>query len=649
MNIQILDSFLREHIKTKAQPNEISKMLSLSSVSVEKIEKSGDDFLYDIEVTTNRVDLMSVTGIARELSTVLNQNGIKAKFIEKKQIPIKTGTNNLLDIKIDKTLVNRVSAVIMDVKVGTSPKFMIDRLEKSGIRSLNNLIDITNYIMREMGHPAHVFDYDKLDGKKITIRKSKKGERITTLDGKTHTLHGADIVAVDANERIIDLLGIMGLENSVVTDSTKRIVLFFDNNNSKMIRKTSMGLGMRTEAAVLNEKNIDPELITPTMQRGIELYEKYASGKIIGNIIDIYPNKPKEKVVKVRKKRISQIIGVEIDDKTIIQILQNLSFRVKSSKDNIEVIPPSFRLKDINIEEDVIEEIARIYGYHKIPNILPNINNKKASSVKGSSFYWENKIKDAMKYWGFNEVYTYSMVSENLFEGPLDSAVKISNPLSQDHEYMRVTLIPSLLEIVQNNYQDSISIFEIANVYIKRKGNLPLEKLHFAGILKKQSKDIFFELKGILETLFTDIGISKYSFKKRSEGGAGADVYIDNKQIGNIELLEDDVVNFEIDFADLIETATNERVFQPIAQYPPVIEDIRVEVKNEISFSKIVETIMAQSPLIITAEMIDEYENKKTFRITYRDSKKNLSNEDITPIREKVIKALETKLHAKVG
>lgn len=648
MNIQILDSFLREHIKTNATPSEISRLLSLTSVSVEKVEKLENDFLYDIEVTTNRVDLMSVIGIARELNTTLIQNGIQSEFIEKKYPPLKTSENELLQIHVDKKLVNRVAAVIMDVEVLKSPSFMVERLEKSGIRSLNNLIDITNYIMREIGHPAHVFDYDRL-GKKITIRESIQGETITTLDNKTYILKGGDIVAEDENGRIIDLLGIMGLENSVVTDNTKRIVLFFDNNNPKKIRKTSMGLGIRTEAAILNEKDVDPELITMTLQRGVELYAKYANGKIVGNITDIYPNKPEIKPVRVRKSKISSVIGVKIDDKTIVEILKNLSFEIKNEKDYITVTPPSFRASDIKIEEDVIEEIARIYGYDKIPNSLPPLSNKKTTTIDNNFFYWENRAKDAMKYLGFNEVYTYSMVSEDLFEGPLESAVKILNPLSTDHVYMRVTLIPSLLEVVRNNYMENIFIFEIANVYIKRSNDLPNEKPHFAAILKTSSKNIFFELKGVVEYIFDDLGVKSYSFKKRREGGAGADIYIEDKQIGDIELLEENLVTFELDFKSLVKYATTKKVFRPIPEYPPIIEDVRLTIKKETEYKKIIETIFSVSSLIVSADLIDEYEDKKTFRVSYQDKNKNLSNEDIAPIKGKLEKTLKEKLHAKIG
>lgn len=648
MNILILDSWLRENIKTNATPKDIAKHLSLTSVSIERVEKIENDYLYDIEVTTNRPDLMSVQGIARELNASLSQNNIKSELIEKSFTPLKTGENPLLEIITDKKLVNRVTAAIMEVNIGKSPSFVSERLEKSNIRSLNNLVDVTNYIMREMGHPAHVFDYDRL-GKKIIIRESFQGETITTLDGKTHILKGGDIVAESENGQIIDLLGIMGLENSVVTNQTKRIVLFFDNNNPKKIRKTSMGLGIRTEAAVLNEKNVDPELITLTMQRGLELYEKYAEAKLLGNVIDIYSNKSQITKVKVRKERISKIIGVKIDDKTIIRILKNLSFEIKLEKDYLIVTPPSYRSSDIQIEEDIIEEIARIYGYSKIPNTLPPLSNKKTTNMEDNFFYWENRVKDAMHYWGFNEVYTYSMVSEDLFEGPLETAVKIANPLSTEHEYMRITLVPSLLEVVRNNFVENMAIFEIANVYSKRSNDLPDEKPHFAAILKRQSKNLFFELKGVMEAIFDDLGIENYSFKKRSEGGAGADVFIENKQVGNMELLEEDVVNFELDFLEIVKHSTNKKVFKPIPEYPPIIEDMRLVLKKDTEYKKVVDTILNVSPIIVSATLIDEYEDKMTFRISYQDKTKNLSNEDVAPIREKLESTLKEKLHAKIG
>src|SRR3990167_5939988 len=305
MNILIPNSWLKDYLETNATPQEFASAMSLTSVSIERIEKVDDDIVFDIEVTTNRPDLMSLEGIAREASAVLPEQSFKAVFKPHKISPLKTTDKSpFLKIESDKTLVNRIVAVVMEVTLGSSPEKISKRLEKTGIRSINNVVDVTNYIMREIGHPAHVFDYDRLLTHTLVIRKSKKGEKIETLDEKKYTLQGDDIVADNGTGKIVDLLGIMGTANSVVTDDTKRIVLFLDNNNPHLLRKTSMNLGIRTEAAVLNEKGVDPTLMIPAILRGIELYKEIANGKLLSDIIDIYPNKPKAKTVTVLKEKI---------------------------------------------------------------------------------------------------------------------------------------------------------------------------------------------------------------------------------------------------------------------------------------------------------------------------------------------------------
>ncbi|TXH01531.1 MAG: hypothetical protein E6P95_01615, partial [Candidatus Moraniibacteriota bacterium] len=282
MNILIPNSWLSEYLQTNATPQQFADAMSLTSVSIERIEKVGSDFVYDIEVTTNRPDLMSIVGIAREASAVLPQQGYTAKFKPHTidHTPT-TSKSDMLCISSDPTLINRIMAVVLEIDLHASPEYISDRLTKTGIRSINNAVDVTNYIMREIGHPSHVFDYDRLNNHTLNIRRSKKGEKITTLDGKEYTLPGNDIVADDGNGTIIDLLGIMGTANSVVVDTTKRIVLFLDNNNHNLLRKTSMNLGIRTEAAVLNEKGVNPDIMLPTLVTGIELLKKYAGAKVI--------------------------------------------------------------------------------------------------------------------------------------------------------------------------------------------------------------------------------------------------------------------------------------------------------------------------------------------------------------------------------
>jgi len=684
MNIKILDSWLREYLRTDANPKDFAKAMSLTSVSIERIEDFGKDKLYDIEITTNRPDLMSVVGIAREAAAVLPHFGYKATFtppvilnpdliegIEVKDLKdsspqAQNDKKVSIQLKNDPNLVNRVLAVVMDVEVGKSPKEIQDRLETSDIRSLNSVIDVTNYVMRTIGHPTHVFDFDRLNTKTLTIRESKKGETIKTLDKKEHTLQGGDVVAADDTGRIVDLLGVMGLENSVVTEKTKRILFFIDNVDPKRIRKTSMGLAIRTDAAQINEKDLDPELGKDALLYGIEMFKKIANGKVVSYVIDIYPNKPKEVKVSVSHQKIEDVIGVQISQEKIIKILSDLYFRphvilangvrqeskrkdpgqARMTNRVYECTVPTFRYKEITLEEDLIEEIARVYGFHNLPSVLPEITSPNTETI--DVFFWENRIKDAMKYWGYTEVYTYSMVPSVLFEGPLNEAIRLRNPLDEDHVIMRKTLVPSLLQVLtENKTYDTIQIFEIANIYEKKGDKLPKETRTFAGVVKKPNA-FFFEVKGLIEQICNDIGIENLTFRPISSGGLGADVLIGREYIGEIEILDDNLINFELDIEKITSHATLKKTFTPLAKYPPIIEDLSIVVSENVQTGDIIETIKSVNPLVREVTLLDKYQDTRTFHIVYQDKSRNLTTEEVTQVRNEIKKLLEKKCNASI-
>ncbi len=647
MNIKILDSWLRDYVKTNATAKDIAEKLSLTSVSVERLEKYKEDYIYDIEVTTNRPDLMSVVGIARETVTVLNHLGIKAEFRPPKLIEPETTKVNISLIKIESNpkLVNRICAVVMDVKIKESPHYLKERLETSSIRSLNNLIDITNYVMRTIGHPAHVFDFDRLLTKTLTIKEAARGNRIKTLDDKQHLLFGGEIVAVNDKNEIIDLLGIMGLQNSVVTQDTKRILFFIDNNDKFRIRKTSMSLGIRTEAAILNEKGLDPELAYEALLYGIKLYEQIADGKVVSEVIDIYPNKNKTTEIEVFENKINSVIGVNIPINKSSQILSDLGFENKIANDKIKVKIPSFRTNDIEIEEDIVEEIARIYGYHNLPSKLPLIEFEITNNSI-NEFFWEKRAKDALKYWGFIECYTYSMVSSDLLEGPEEEAVTIQNPLTQDFVYMRRNLIPSLLKVVsENKKHHEIKIFELAKVYLKEGNGLPKEQSMLAGVIKKQNAS-FYEIKGVLEQLLIDFGIENATFKNSEKGGLSASLYLNKEYLGEIEVLDNNLVDFEINFDIILKHANLKKEYKPLNKYPPVIEDISVITEEDGKTEDIITQIKQQSELIADVSLTDRFRNSRTFHIVYQHPEKNLTNEDIVPVRKKIIASLKDTFKA---
>jgi len=650
MNIKILDSWLREYLKTSATPKKIGVNLSLTSVSVEHIEKYKDDFVYDIEITTNRPDLMSVVGIAQEAATVLPQSGIDATFIKPDlQLPdIHPLKSPELHITFDQKLINRICAVIMEVTIKQSPQYMKDRLDASGIRSLNNVIDITNYVMREIGHPTHVFDYDRLLNHTLNIRESKKGEKMRTLDGKEYALSGGDIIADDGKGEIIDLISIMGTANSVVTNSTKRILFFIDNVDQHHIRKTSMELGIRTEAAILNEKGINPEYAQDALARGIELFEKLADGKIVSGIIDLYPHPPKETTITLSEEKINDVVGITIPLSKSKQILTSLGFTVEQQEDKLIVtVPKNKQGDDMQIPEDLIEEIARVYGYINIPDTLPTFSSQAYFHIEKNDFYWEDRVKDALKYCGFTEVYTYPMVSETLYEGPVENAVTIQNPLSDDMVYMRSTLIPSLLKVVKENQDhEIIQIFELANIYEKNGKDLPKQLLKLGGVIHKPHAS-FLEAKGVIERLLEDLEIKKVDFKQLTDR-SGALLSIDKEKLGTIEILDGTTVTFELDFGILLKHATLKKLYHPVSKYPPQVEDLAIIASSSVQTGDLIEEITKQSELIREVTLLDKYQEARTFHIIYQSYDKNLTDKEIGEIREKILKVLKDKFGARL-
>jgi len=647
MNILIPNSWLSDYLETNATPQQFADAMSLTSVSIERIEKVGDDFVYDIEVTTNRPDLMSIVGIAREASAVLPQQGFTAKFKPHTvdHTPT-TSKSDMLTISSDPTLINRIMAVVLEIDLHASPEYISDRLTKTGIRSINNAVDVTNYIMREIGHPSHVFDYDRLNDHTLNIRRSKKGEKITTLDGKEYTLPGNDIVADDGNGTIIDLLGIMGTANSVVVDTTKRIVLFLDNNNHNLLRKTSMNLGIRTEAAVLNEKGVNPDIMLPTLVTGIELLKKHANAKVISPIIDIYPNRIKSKTIKVTKDKIDSVIGIEIPQKTVVDILESLGFGVTVKENEFTVEIFTSRVNDIDIPEDIIEEVARVYGYHKIPNSLPALTEQANYHQDKNEFYWIQKVKEAFKFWGFTEVYTYSLVTEELFDGPIENALKLKNPLTEDKTYLRNSLVPSVIDVANQNKANNLQLFEIANVYLKKNKGLPDEVLHLAVVVRKE-KASFLDGKGIVESVAKILGITTISFEKKKDGIEGADIMLSGKNIGSIEADED--ITVEINVQELLKHANSKKIYKEPAKFPPLIEDVRVEIPAHYPFAKIEKALKESSELVHSISLLDVYKNKKTFRIVYLSRTRSLTTGDIQPIRKGIEDILTTQFKATLG
>ncbi|MEJ2347955.1 MAG: phenylalanine--tRNA ligase beta subunit-related protein, partial [Patescibacteria group bacterium] len=361
MDILISDNWLKDFLKTSAKPKNIARCLSLSGPSVDRIEKKNSDSIYHIEVTTNRVDSASVYGIAREAAAILPRFGIKAR-----SIPPRTkfpgnfvGKVKYLDVKVNHKLCPRFAAILIrNVKVKPSPDHIKKRLMAVGERPINNIVDISNYIMHEIGQPTHTFDYDKITGAKMVLRASRKNEKITTLDNKTHTLPGGDIVIEDGSGRLIDLAGIMGGLNSAIDANTKNVLFFVQTYNPVNIRRTYMSLAHRTEAAGLFEKGLDPELVSLGIKRGVDLFIELTGGKPESQILDIYPAPYKAKKVITSLPFIEERLGISLSKKDISKFLNSLGFETSWKGQKLETLVPSYRSNDVDIAEDIVEEIA---------------------------------------------------------------------------------------------------------------------------------------------------------------------------------------------------------------------------------------------------------------------------------------------------
>ncbi len=667
MNILIPDSWLRDFIKTDAAPQTIADKLSLCSLSVEKLHKKGDDTVYEIEITPNRYDTLSVLGIAREVAATTKVELTPPEITD--HLKSAEGKKDLLNVTItDSKLCPRFTAIVLDnIEIKPSPKLIRDRLEMSGVRALNNIVDVSNYLMLELGQPMHIFDFDKLgrskeggERRELVLRESKKGEKLVTLDGVEREMPKGAII-IESGAKLVDLCGIMGGKNSEVDQNTKRILLFIQIYDPVRIRKTSQALGLRTEASARFEKGIDPEGIIPAMNRAIEMLKENANTNVASRLVDIKNEVWQPHEVELEIPEVEKLLGVRIEKEKVVEILKSLGFgiRIKNSAFQIPTVVakvPSWRDKDIEIAADLVEEIARLYGYHNLPNLMPEGAIPPVPREK--KFYWEDKAKDFLKHQGFYEVYNYSFISKELLLssnlGP-SKTLKVRNPLNKDLEYMRPSLLPPLLKNLSENQHlaDELKLFELERVYLPQEGQeLPQENFRLTGIVSAQhpapSTQLFYVVKGIIEGLLSELGIKDIRFESAS--GGSALIRSGSALIGTIGVIEGSIAAFDLDFDTISELASDLKTYEPIPEYPPIIEDLSVILPPKTFIADVISLIEEQSKLVKEVEVTDIYPERGsvTLRITYQHAKKTLTDAEVQKIRQKIIDTLEKTLKAKV-
>ncbi len=668
MNILIPHSWLLEHLETEAKPEEIQKYLSLSGPSVERIHDIEGEPVYDIEVTTNRVDSMSVRGIAREAAVILTQAGIPSKLKPLAKLPAfmtkPTASKNpsipLPTIENNPELVSRVTCMVLsDIRHVSSPEWMQIRLKQIGVNVHDAIIDTTNYVTHDLGHPCHAFDYDKIMelGGLIQVVKASKGKKFTTLDNEVHETVGGEVVFENEKGEIIDLPGVKGTANSGITSSTKNVLFWIESVDPKAIRFASMTHAIRTVAAQLNEKGVDPELILPTFSKGIELFTSLAGAKQHNDTFtDIYPQKKKLPAVELPLARIDQYLGVNVDPNTTIKILESLGCQITLKGKRIKVEPPSWR-PDIAIPEDIVEEIARIYGYHNLPSVLM-AGNIPLNRPVGTNFGLEHETKILLANLGGNEVYTYSLIDEkkaaiesSFLLSKLEKQVtdlakthlKLKNPLTEDMVYLRRTIWTSHIWII--NKQSPQFVFELANTYVpstSSSSTLPVEELHLTLSSVRDAR----HLKGALDAVLASMHLPPVTYSVDSRFITNLNT--SDAVIGQMLTMPDSAVSvIDLNWKTLATLARKYPMVKPIPKVSPIIEDMTFSFEQPMLVQDVIATVKATDKLISHVEFKDMFKSNLTFTVYYQPEEE-MNTSQIAPYRKKIAEALSDKYKASI-
>lgn len=653
MNILIPHSWLLEHLESAADPRQIQELVSLSGPSIERIYDKNGEKVYDIEVTTNRVDSMSVRGIAREAAVILSQARIpsslkKAPEYDVQLVPEKeTEVLPLPKIVNDPSLNKRTICIVLDsIQRNPTPDWMAKRLQEIDMNVHDAAIDITNYVTHETGHPCHAFDYDKLmaTGGEIIITEAQKGESFTTLDGETFTTVGGEVVFKNQAGQIIDLPSIKGTKNTSVDDSTKRILLLLESIDAKKVRFASMTHAIRTTAAQLMEKNVDPHLAFATIQRGVQLYQELCSARIASHLFDEFPGETSPSPILVPLTEFKRYLGLEIPKETVIEIVKSLGCSADTKDEEIVVTPPTFR-PDMTIKADVVEEVARIYGYHNLPSVLMS-TAIPTSAPKDTNFDIEENIKTFLSIIGWQELYTYSFVSKELaLQSPfsLEDHLKLSNPLTEDKVYLRRSLIPSLQEVVDQAKRQELSVFEIANVYHPKDKELPEETL----LLGMASTKDYRTVRGEIEALTKHLHIPLVSFAPSQDNDQVAILSFNSQEVGKVWMDQNKIV-CEIEIKGFIKNAQSHPSYTPPPKTAQIFEDLTFTTKEKTPIGEMIEAMINSDEKITAVTLKGLYKQNATFSITYHDPEKNIDGAEIEPIRKKLVEIAGSKFSAEL-
>jgi phenylalanyl-tRNA synthetase beta chain len=689
--MRISYNWLKELIDIKFSPHELAERLTNAGLAVDSVESFGDDYVLVFDLTSNRSDCLSHLGIAREVRAL---TGEELKNQKAKDIESYSSNCGLVTIEASDLCYRFTGRVIRNVKVAKSPEWLIRRLEAVGERAINNIADITNYVMHELGQPMHAFDLNKLAEKRIVVRRARKGEFIKTLDDVERELDETMLVICDA-EKPVAVAGIMGGAYSGISDQTTDVLLEVAYFDKKSIRQTSRKLKLSTEASYRFERGVDIENLIRASNRATELICQIAGGEA-EDFVDVYPTKRKEILVSLNPRKIATLVGCSVEADEIKRILSLLGFELREEKKDEELVflVPSWR-HDVSIEEDLVEEVIRVWGYDKISEQLPPFWTAGEYQPNENR---KREIRKLLANTGFEEAISYSFIdvanderfqilpSLSVNENLQEKFVTLRDSIIEGAIRMRPTLLPGLLDAVRTNFnrgERNLKLFEIGKVFVAssdEEGTFPIEKeilgIVITGGLVLENRALpirevdFYDLKGALESILEALRLPSYEFTdanvKHLRKGQSAVLKVEGKGFGYMGRLSDELAEIykfrqpvfvaEIDLQGLLEIEPAETVYKPLPIYPSIVRDTAFLVKSSITFAQIKRAIETQAfQYLSKIEFVELYQGKElvgderslTIRFEFRSNEKTLTEEEAERTHEQIVNFLNEKLGVK--
>ncbi len=683
--MKISYNWLKEFVDVDLPPRDLAEKLTMVGLAVDGVEEHGEDFVLDIDLTSNRPDCLSHLGVAREAAAI-TRNPLRMPKVEFAESQAKVGELTSVEI-LNPDLCPRYTArIIKGVKIGPSPEWLVKRLEVMGQRSVNNVADITNYVMLEMGQPLHAFDLAMLNSQRIIVRAARDGEKMTTLDGEERELTSRMLVIADA-ECAVALGGIKGGEDSGITDTTVDVLLEAAYFTPAQIRATSKTLGLSTEASYRFERGTDPEIVPVASARAAAMIAEIAGGEVLDGIVDVYPKQAERRRITMRRARYSQLTGLQIELGEAEAILRGLGFEVEADieNDSLHTNAPSWRI-DISIEEDLIEEVARIAGYDNLKTTLPG------SAGAGAYLPGEEgrrAARRALTSLGYTEAVSFSFVNAEadavVSDAPDSARLLLRNPIDETQSHMRTTLLGGLLKALEHNFNHSsrnVRLFEIGKCFLDAGEDRPRETEHLAFVATgarnefdwqtANAKIDFFDVKGALESIGAALGLPPMEFtpvetRTSLHPGRAALISLAGNRVGQIGQLHPRVAaNYkfkqavfvaELDFGALLNADRAGVRYQPLPKYPAVVRDLALLIETSVPLAAIERAVHALSISELAGiRLFDLYSGKElpagkhsiALSLRYRAADRTLTDEEISVMHSQIVKQLTEEFSAEI-